>query len=279
MKYTIFGFDQARVLELSDEKQSIDERDLMILRWFMDWFFSDSMKKVVHDGSEYGLIRASKVADDLPIMRIEPTAVRRRLKKLVKFGLLADCFVKEDNGNACYYRPTSLASSLQGTNHDTLKYQPHSTSKDYPPSTSEYAYSSTNNTSTINNEREGGKRKRFTPPTLEEVAGYCEERGNGIDPERFIDYYESNGWMVGKNRMKDWRAAVRTWERRDGGKPAPSKPKPGRGRRMTVEELLRLPFFKTEEEAQAVLDEDGQEAYTAFWVRNDWGHRLDNGGN
>lgn len=131
----------------------------------------------------------------------------------------------------------------------------------------------------INNEREGGKRKRFTPPTLEEVAGYCEERGNGIDPERFIDYYESNGWMVGKNRMKDWKAAVRTWERRDGGKPSPSKPKPGRGRRMTIEELLRLPFFKTEEEAQAVLDEDGQEAYTAFWVRNDWGHRLDNGGN
>ena len=57
------------------------------------------------------------------------------------------------------------------------------------------------------------KAKRFTPPTLEEVAAYCNERGNNIDPQHFIDYYTSNGWLVGKNKMKDWRAAVRTWER------------------------------------------------------------------
>lgn len=60
---------------------------------------------------------------------------------------------------------------------------------------------------------EKGKAKRFTPPTLEEVAAYCNERGNNIDPQHFIDYYTSNGWLVGKNKMKDWRAAVRTWER------------------------------------------------------------------
>lgn len=54
---------------------------------------------------------------------------------------------------------------------------------------------------------------RFTPPTLEEVEDYCIERNNNVDPERFIDYYTSNGWMVGKNKMKDWKAAVRTWEK------------------------------------------------------------------
>ena len=54
---------------------------------------------------------------------------------------------------------------------------------------------------------------KFTPPTLEEVKTYCLERDNGIDPEAFIDYYESKGWMVGKNKMKDWKAAVRTWEK------------------------------------------------------------------
>lgn len=58
-------------------------------------------------------------------------------------------------------------------------------------------------------------RPRFTPPTLEEVKNYCNERKNSIDPQRFIDYYTSNGWKVGKNAMKDWKAAVRTWERRD----------------------------------------------------------------
>ncbi len=57
------------------------------------------------------------------------------------------------------------------------------------------------------------KRKRFVPPTLEEVQDYCFERNNGVDAQRFIDYYTANGWLVGKNKMKDWKAAVRTWER------------------------------------------------------------------
>lgn len=55
----------------------------------------------------------------------------------------------------------------------------------------------------------------FTPPTVEEVAAYCGERGNTVDAERFCDFYASKGWQVGKNTMKDWRAAVRTWEKRD----------------------------------------------------------------
>lgn len=54
---------------------------------------------------------------------------------------------------------------------------------------------------------------RFIPPTVEEVSAYCIERGNSVNPQRFIDHYTSNGWMVGKNKMKDWQAAVRTWER------------------------------------------------------------------
>lgn len=59
-------------------------------------------------------------------------------------------------------------------------------------------------------------RARFTPPTLDEVAAYCSERGNGVNPQQFIDFYTSKGWKVGDQPMKDWKAAVRTWERRDG---------------------------------------------------------------
>lgn len=55
----------------------------------------------------------------------------------------------------------------------------------------------------------------FTPPTVEEVAAYCKERGNNVDAEQFIAFYSSKGWMVGKNKMKDWKASIRTWERRD----------------------------------------------------------------
>ena len=67
--------------------------------------------------------------------------------------------------------------------------------------------------------------KRFIPPTVDEVREYCFERGNSIDPQRFVDYYTSNGWMVGKNKMKDWKAAVRTWEQKDKpqGRPASNK--------------------------------------------------------
>ena len=56
-------------------------------------------------------------------------------------------------------------------------------------------------------------RKRFAPPSREEVQAYIAEKGYNVDAERFIDYYTANGWRVGKNPMKDWKAAVRTWAR------------------------------------------------------------------
>lgn len=59
----------------------------------------------------------------------------------------------------------------------------------------------------------GEKAKRFVPPSVEDVEQYCFERNNNIDAQSFIDFYESKGWMIGKNKMKDWKAAVRTWER------------------------------------------------------------------
>lgn len=66
------------------------------------------------------------------------------------------------------------------------------------------------------NTLEGVKEKRFAPPTLENVSEYCREMGyTNVDAVCFIDFYTSNGWMVGKNRMKDWKAAVRNWDRRE----------------------------------------------------------------
>jgi len=63
------------------------------------------------------------------------------------------------------------------------------------------------------------RAKSFIPPTVEEVTAYCRERDNFIDPQHFIDYYEARNWMLGKTKMKDWKAAVRTWEQRNGTKP------------------------------------------------------------
>lgn len=69
------------------------------------------------------------------------------------------------------------------------------------------------------------KVKRFAKPTIEEVADYCNERQNDVDAEKFYDYYSSNGWKVGKNAMKDWKASVRTWEKNTTQQQKVSQPK------------------------------------------------------
>ena len=70
-----------------------------------------------------------------------------------------------------------------------------------------------------------GGKPRFTPPTADEVRAYCDERRNNVDADRFVDFYESKGWRVGSQPMKDWRAAVRTWENRDDRPGQVEKPK------------------------------------------------------
>lgn len=63
-----------------------------------------------------------------------------------------------------------------------------------------------------NKGKESKQKTRFLPPTLDEVKQYCSERKNAVDPQKWFNHYTANGWMVGKNKMKDWKAAVRTWE-------------------------------------------------------------------
>jgi hypothetical protein len=63
----------------------------------------------------------------------------------------------------------------------------------------------------------------FTPPTIEEVQIYCKERNNNVDAEKWYDFYLSKGWMIGKNKMRDWKAAIRTWEKPSKTQEKPSK--------------------------------------------------------
>lgn len=81
-------------------------------------------------------------------------------------------------------------------------------------------------------------RKTFTPPTIEEVRAYCLERNRGIDPEKWLDHYSANGWRVGPNPMKDWRAAVRTWERNEGKYSTGAKAVPGGAVVETIQDFI-----------------------------------------
>lgn len=69
------------------------------------------------------------------------------------------------------------------------------------------------------------KRTCFIPPTVDEVREYCQENGYNVNPEYFVDYYTANNWMAGRNKMKDWKATVRNWHRRENEKQAPLSPK------------------------------------------------------
>jgi hypothetical protein len=74
-------------------------------------------------------------------------------------------------------------------------------------------------------EGEGEKRQSgFTPPSLEEVRSYIKSNGYPVDADRFVNFYESKGWMIGKNKMKEWQAAVRTWAKSSDKNEAPVKP-------------------------------------------------------
>lgn len=108
---------------------------------------------------------------------------------------------------------------------------------------------STNNQPTTNQQlttskkgrREEGKKYIFIPPTVEEVRAYCSERKNNVDPQTFVDFYQGKGWMVGKNKMKDWKAAVRTWERSRKESVQSYKPEPP-----------KYPVFEPEPEVDSV---------------------------
>jgi len=77
----------------------------------------------------------------------------------------------------------------------------------------------------VNNEKNEKKViSRFTPPSLEEVISYCRERKNNVEANNFLNHYEANGWMRGKNKIKDWKACVRTWEAKDNNNQPAQKP-------------------------------------------------------
>tara|TARA_B100001113_G_scaffold350529_1_gene347858 strand:- start:527 stop:1150 length:624 start_codon:yes stop_codon:yes gene_type:complete len=90
---------------------------------------------------------------------------------------------------------------------------------------------------------DSNRKARFKKPSVIDIIDYCKERNNNIDAEAFIDFYESKDWKIGKNKMKDWKAAVRTWERRETNKPqSMSKIHQHLQKNLNVKEKLKKQF-------------------------------------
>lgn len=108
-----------------------------------------------------------------------------------------------------------------GPNQDAEKEEPNQNrtgTKTEPKLNQDGTETEPNKDVDVDKDKREKKRKpvRFSPPSLQEVMDYCRERGSPVDPQTFLDFYTTKGWVVGKTPMKDWRAAVRTWERREG---------------------------------------------------------------
>lgn len=131
-------------------------------------------------------------------------SIRSGLKELEEFGYLVRTRTRDNLGRV---------SSVDWTIYDYPHLEKRNVvnpSLDYKPQLN----INQSKTKESNTERE--KRKRFTPPTLEEVTAYCSERHNSVNPSAFIDYYEARGWKYGTGKpMVNWKAAVRTWEQKD----------------------------------------------------------------
>lgn len=131
--------------------------------------------------------------------------VIKNLKSLIDKGFIAKNERYINGIKFCEYRSTLFNGVLNKSTENTeneLNAVERGIKQSLPNNKSD--------TELFNNQN---NNKRFTPPTVEEVAAYCRERKNNVDPQKFVDYYTANGWKVGRNNMKDWRAAVRTWER------------------------------------------------------------------
>lgn len=138
------------------------------------------------------------------------------LPKLEKHLEIVFSFIKVDlDKNAKKYqdRCEKNKRAVQERWHkdDTNEYECIQADTNNTDNDNEYDYESSKE-----DKKEIKTKKKFIKPSLEEVNSYCLERNNKVDAQRFIDYYEANGWKVGRNSMKDWKAAIRTWEKNEG---------------------------------------------------------------
>lgn len=143
--------------------------------------------------------------------------IRTMLKKLQNSGEIT---IKPTNKytilNICNYDSYQCAEvdnqpTNQPTNNQQITNNQPTNNQQITTNKNDKNVKNENNEKNINADK-SAKHTKFIPPTLEEVKTYCQERKNTVDPQRFIDFYSAKGWMVGKNKMKDWRASVRTWE-------------------------------------------------------------------
>jgi len=201
--------------------EAIDDEKLRLLAFEDRWHYVAILcckgSGLLDDDSENQL-RMRKIAVKLGVQLRELDEIARRLSEV---GLIDQETLQPINWNARQFKTDSSAERVRRHRESQKKQQVDGVKRPSnvtvtPPETE---------TDTETDKKAGKTAKRFAPPTCDEVADYCSARGNQVDPQRFVDFYAAKGWMIGKNRMKDWKAAVRTWESKQPKQEAPRKRK------------------------------------------------------
>jgi len=146
-----------------------------------------------------------------------------RIKLATDTGLtsqvIRSCLKKLESSSDISQKSTNKFTTITIINYDTYNSENIEANKQI---TNKQQTDNKQITTNNNVKKEKNVKNRFKPPSLSSVSSYCSERNNNIDPQQFIDYYTSTGWFIGKNKMKDWQAAIRTWENRNNAQNKPN---------------------------------------------------------
>ena len=223
MRYTIEGFSQTEAVkfrrtEIVNGKErvvALDCTDLVILRWFVD--FWPNMMKVEVDGQQYAWLSYKAAIEDMPLLGIKKGMFALRLKKLVDFGILSHKTIR-NGGTFSYYGFGQEYKRLVDSSHaqavgdheqnieegmpNKLKTPQQNVVDQIDPSTKDSSTRKTNN-----------RRKPFVPPTIEEIQAHIEAKGYHFDARQFFDYYEASDWHFKDGKpVRNWKQCCVTWE-------------------------------------------------------------------
>jgi len=205
MKYTIL----INQLKWQEYFPDADFRHAIVLEIIKSLCNSQS-DKIMRSSDGYTWISNNLIIKEAPMLQYKSKAgLSPILNKLCKWELIK---IRKDKSNNNYYKITEKAEMLDRKiedNEHPLEIANGGVSDCKRPRKESLTYNTTNYKTTNINNNNG----KFIKPTIQEITTYCQERNNAIDANQFFDFYESKGWMVGKNKMKDWKAAIRTWER------------------------------------------------------------------
>jgi hypothetical protein len=210
MKYTIYINQK----ELS--KTDFDLVDGAIIDYL--YFICNSKNERIEEQriNGYTWVDYNKLLNDNPLLRIKSKgALSRRVKKMKASGFIKFIERRKNGHKLKYFALTKKSDSLFTQTHDPIHEKENPIHLNSYPIDENEPISTIKDYTTKNNIIKIKTGRSQLKPTVIEIKEYCQERNSIIDAETFFDFYESKDWLVGKNKMKNWKASVRTWEKRE----------------------------------------------------------------